>query len=240
MGLFLLAAGCVPAAVYGLRFDGGMPEATELSAVGGVFPGFAGAAMPLADTAVVGFQGRQRLSEGVAVALAGGVAAGSLEGNPVGVVEIEVQGRVLDEAPVTLSLLGGVDGYGQVGNEGGLIGVHAGLVVSRHVGGDVRPYLAAKVNPILNVGDEVFPWVQYGGGLSWRPELTPAARGLLALEASGYRGFGANLSDREDLVMWGMMLQVGASFGNRSALSARSGADRPDARIARADCRAAR
>lgn len=214
MTLLLLAAGCVPAAVYGIRFDGGMPQASELSAVGGVFPGSTGDGLPLGDTAVVGLQGRQRIGENVALAMAAGVATASIEENTAGAGELEVQWRVLHDAPLTLSLLGGVDGFVQADSDSVMLGVHGGAVVSRNLGAQVRPYFGVKVNPILNAGEEVFPWLQYGGGLSWRPRLAPATRGLLALEASGYRGFGADLVNDRDIVTWGLMLQVGASFGN--------------------------
>jgi hypothetical protein len=214
MLLWTVASGCVPAAVYGIRFDGGVPQATELAVVGGAFPGSVGEGSTLADTTVVGLQGRQRVGGDVALAFAAGVATGTLDGNAVGAAEIEVQGRVLREAPVTLSVLGGVDGFAQEGGESILLGVHAGAVVSRAIGGDVRPFFGVKVNPVLNVGEVVYPWLQYGGGVSWRPRLAPATRGLLALEASGYRGFGADLVAEADIVTWGAMLQVGASFGN--------------------------
>lgn len=212
--MVLLLLGCVPAAVYGLRFDGTMPVNTELSAVGGVFPGSAGDDLPLSDTTVTGLQGRHRLGRDVAVELGAGVAAASLDSDPVGVVELEVQGRVLREAPVTLSLRGGVDMYGQWDAESVMFGVHGGAVVSRNIGADVRPYAGFTLNPVYNPGDELVPWFQYGGGVSWRPALDQGTRGLLALEVSGYHGFGADVLDGEDLTTWGLMLQVGATFGN--------------------------
>ncbi len=212
--MVVLLLGCVPAAVYGLRFDGSMPLSTELSAVGGVFPGSAGDTLPLLDTAVLGVQGRQRLGRDVAVQLSGGTATASLDGDPVGVLELEVQGRLLREAPVTLSVRGGIDAYGQWEAESVMFGVHGGAVVSRHLGAQVRPYLGFTVNPVLNPGDRFYPWLQYGGGVSWRPWLGDATRGLVALEATGYRGFGADVLNDADIVTWGAMLQVGASFGS--------------------------
>lgn len=212
--MLLVLLGCVPAGVYGLRFDGTMPLNTEAAVVGGVFPGAASDTMPLSDTAVVGLQGRQRLGRDVAVQLGAGVAATSLDAAPVGVAELELQGRVLREAPVTLSLRGGVDMYGQWDAESVTFGLHGGAVVSRHVGAQVRPYAGFTVNPMLVPGDGVYPWFQYGGGVSWRPHLDESTRGLLALEVSGYHGFGADVLDHEDLTTWGLMLQLGASFGN--------------------------
>jgi hypothetical protein len=212
--LLLLASGCVPAAVYGMRFDGGMAEVTELAAVGGVFPGSTSEEFVLADTAVMGLQARQRIGENATLSMAAGAALGTLADNAAGAGEVEVQWRVLDDAPVTLSLLGGIDGFVQAEGDSIMLGVHAGAVLSRDVGARVRPYVGVKINPILNVGDELFPWLQYGGGLSWRPRLAPATRGLFAVEASGYRGFGADLVNDQDLVTWGVMASVGASFGN--------------------------
>lgn len=215
--MLLLLLGCVPAAVYGLRFDGSMPVTSELSAVGGVFPGSAGDELPLLDTSVAGVQGRQRLGRDVAVQLAGGVAASSLDSDPIGVLELELQGRVLREAPFTLSLRGGVDAYGQWEAESLMFGFHGGAVVSKELGADLRPYAGVTVNPVYNPGDRLYPWVQYGGGVSWRPWLDESTRGLLALECSGYHGFEADVLDGEDITTWGMMLQVGASFGSGSA-----------------------
>lgn len=213
MTLVLFLA-CVPAAVYGLRFDGSMPQNSEISAVGGVFPGSMGEDLTLADTSVAGLVGRQRLGNEIAVAVAGGFAPSSLDGSPAGVVELELQGRVLNEAPVTLSVLGGLDAYGQVDAESLMFGAHAGAIVSRRLPGSIRPYAGVKINPVYNPGDAVYPWLQYGGGVSWRPRLDPSTRGLLAVEASGYHGFGADLVTPGDIVTWGMMVQVGASFGN--------------------------
>ncbi len=212
--MFLLLLACVPAAVYGLRFDGSMPMTTELSAVGAAFPGAASDELSLLDTTGVGLQGRQRIGRDVAVQLSGGLAVASLDSDPTGVIEIEVQGRVLREAPVTLSVRGGVDAYGQAQGESLMFGVHGGAVVSRNIGANLRPYAGVTVNPVYNPGDRLYPWLQYGGGISWRPPLDAGTRGFFAVEASGYRGFGADVLNDEDIVTWGMMVQVGASFGS--------------------------
>jgi hypothetical protein len=215
--MILLLLGCVPPGVYGMRFDGSMPQTTEFAAVGGLFPGSQGEDVSLADTTVAGLQVRQRLGRDVAVELAGGVAPASASGNLAGAAELEVQGRILRDAPVTLAVTGGLDVYGQVDAESLLWGVDVGAVVSRQLPGDLRPYFGVKVNPMIQPGDGLYPWLQYGGGLSWRPRLEESTRGLLALEASGYHGFSANVLDDSDIVTWGLMLEVGASFGSGRA-----------------------
>lgn len=212
--MLLLLLGCVPAGVYGLRFDGSMPVNSEFAAVGGVFPGSTGKDLPLGDTLVTGLQVRQRVTRDVAVEVAGGVAPASGEDALAGSVEVEVQGRILRDAPVTLSLTGGLNAYGQVDADSLTFGADVGAVVSRGLPGDLRPFAAVKVNPMYAPGDGVYPWFQYGGGLSWRPELVEGTRGLVALEASGYHGFGANVLDDTDIVTWGVMMQLGASFGS--------------------------
>ncbi len=47
--------------------------------------------------------------------------------------------------------------------------------------------------------------------------LSDRVSGLLAIEASGYDGFGADLVTDSDIVTWGRMVQAGASFGEGEA-----------------------
>lgn len=212
--MLLLLLGCIPPGAYGLRFDGSMPQNSEFAAVAGMFPGSEGPDVTLGDTTVLGLQGRQRIGRDVAVELAAGFAPATAEGDLAGAAEIEVQGRLLRDAPLTVSLTGGVDVYGQVEADSLLFGFDVGAVVSRGLPADLRPYLGVKLNPMLQPGGDVIPWLQYGGGVSWRPAIEEGTRGLVALEASGYQGFSANALESTDIVTWGLMLQLGASFGS--------------------------
>ena len=226
-----LALSCVPATVYGMRFDGSMPVNSELSAVGGVFPGSSSKdGASLADTTVAGLEGRQRLGKDIALELSAGLPPASLDSESVyGVAELEVQGRILNERPLTLSVLGGISTFTSISAEEvgtPLLGAQVGAVASHRFEGAIRPYAGFKVNPVGSLGDKVYWWFTYGGGVSWRPKIDDSTRGLLALEASGYHGFGTGytvtgaegldvtLGDPTDQTTWGLMLQLGASFGD--------------------------
>jgi hypothetical protein len=227
--MLLLLAACVPPTVYGLRFDGTMPANTELSAGGAVFPDMAddSAGTTLADATVVGLEGRQRLGNDVGVAIVAGTAPALFDSGDVPFVGgLELQGRILQQRPVTVALLGGLDGYVDFDAPSLTSGVHLGAVVSRGLPLNLRPYLGVQVNPVI-VELQMYPWFLYSTGLSWRPTVTTSTRGLVLLEGTVYQGIGTSFSGTttlasgtvmgpvpEDILTWGLLLQVGASFGS--------------------------
>jgi hypothetical protein len=222
--VLLLALGCVPPTVYGLRFDGTMAANSELSAGAAIFPDMIDEqnGSTVADSTVVGLEGRQRLGNDVTVALVAGTAPASLseDSSAVAVGGLELQGRVLKESPVTVGIVGGLDSFMSLESPTFTPGVHLGAVVSRGVGG-VRPYLGAQVNPVV-LDSHVYPWFLYSGGISWRPPINPATRGLLLAEASLYQGLGVGWDGEagdgttlpaSDIVTWSFLIQAGVSFG---------------------------
>ena len=197
-----------------------MAENSEIALVGGHYPDLADPAASALDATITGLQGRQRLGKDVTASLAFGVAPGSLDDGPSMGGELEVQGRVLDEKPITVGLTGGLSAIGTPDAESlGLIGgFSVGAAVSRGLPADLRPFLAFKLNPVFG-GGALYPWITTGGGLTWRPVVAPGTRGLLGIEAFYMHGFGANLSEDtpSDIATWGAMAQVGAAFGNERA-----------------------
>lgn len=211
-------AGCIPPTVYGLRFDGSMAENSELALTGGYYPDQASSGNSPADASVLGLQGRQRLGNNVTAALTAGAAPGTLEDSLFGNAELDIQGRLLDEKPLTLAVSGGLSAIGTPdGAQLNLLaGFQFGVVASRHLGSDFRPFVAAKINPVFGGGSAIYPWLTAGGGLTWRPVVAPGTRALFAAEVFGLHGFGADLENATDITTWGVGLQAGASFGNEN------------------------
>ena len=213
----LLLASCIPPSTYGLRFDGSMAENSEIAAVGGYYPDLSASGDSTLDASILGIQGRQRIGNDVTASLSVGAAPGSGNSAPYLGGELEVQGRVVNDKPVTIGLTGGLSVIGNPDAESlGLIsGFSVGTVVSRGLPADLRPFIAAKLNPVFG-GATLYPWVTTGGGLTWRPVIAQGTRGLLGLEAFYMHGFNADLSAKQaaDISTWGGMIQVGASFGN--------------------------
>ncbi len=219
--VLLLLAACVPPSVIGLRSDATMPLTSELSAAWGAFPEFTeDDDYTLAEASVAGVQARQRLSNRVAFSTSFGAVPSMLDEAVWGAGDLELQVQAIAEEPVDLQVTVGVDGYvlGEPDSTPSVaLGTHLGLFLSRRLPGDLHPFLGGKINPVFVQG-KPYPWIQYGGGLSWRPVLDSATRGLLAVEASRYEGFGVNFleeggGDPGDIQTWGFLVQAGASFG---------------------------
>jgi hypothetical protein len=200
-----------------------MAENSEIAAVGAVYPQFVDDNYSVGDATLLGLQGRQRLAEGLTASVVVGAAPGTFADSPYAGAEFDLQGRLLDEAPITLSLSGGISAIGtpQAEQLNLMAGVQAGLTVSRHLGANLRPYLGARFNPVFGGGGELYPWLTAGGGVSWRPIIAPGTRGLLALEAYASHGWGVSFFDTAatggeatDLDSWALLLHLGASFGN--------------------------
>lgn len=213
--LFALT-GCVPATVYGLRFDGTMAENSELAAVAAYYPEFAAEQENVGDASLVGLQGRQRLGNDITASLVVGTAPGTFADSPYANAELDVQGRILNEKPLTIMLSGGLSAVAtpDAAQLNLLAGFQVGAVVSRHVGADLRPFLGAKLNPVFGGDNQLYPWITAGGGLTWRPVVAPGTRMLLGAEAYVLHGVGVDLMEHTDATTWGAGLQLGASFGN--------------------------
>lgn len=216
----LLLLGCVPPSVIGLRTDGTMPVNSELSAGWGAFPTMAeNAGNPLVDYSVAGLQARQRLSNRVAFSTSVGAVPSVLDQQVAGAGDAELQVQILAHQPVDLQLSVGLDAY-VLGKPDDLLaggfaaGVHTGLTLSRALPADLHPFVGTKLNPVF-VDGQPYPWLQLGGGLSWRPALDGGTRGLLHVEATHYEGFGADLTAAKpaDIRTWGFLVLAGASFG---------------------------
>lgn len=192
-----------------------MAENSELAAVAAYYPEFAVEQDNPADASLVGLQGRQRLGNDVTASLVVGGAPGTFDYNPYANIELDLQGRILDEKPITVMLIGGVSAVGTpTAADLSLVGgFQVGAVVSRHVGANLRPFLGAKLNPVGS-GGELFPWITAGGGLTWRPVIAPGTRALIGLEAYALHGIGVDSFHGKDATTWGAGLQLGASFGN--------------------------
>ncbi len=219
MTLWLL--GCVPPSVIGLRTDGTMPLNSELSVGWGAFPSVAeDTEEPLGKYQVAGLQARQRLSNRVGFAASMGLLPAYIEQGVAGTADAELQVQLLEREPVDLQVSVGIDTYMQGtwddGFGGGFTaGLHSGLVLSRQLPADLHPFIGTKLNPVFPGGTPT-PWLQVGGGLSWRPPIDDATRGLLHLEATHYTGFGAFTYGVErpvDIETWGFLVLAGASFG---------------------------
>lgn len=193
-----------------------MAENSELAAVAAYYPEFAAEGENPADASLVGLQGRQRLGNNVTASLMAGAAPGTFGDTPYANLELDIQGRILDERPITVMVSGGVSAVGtpEAANLNVVGGVQFGTVLSRHVGANLRPFLGAKVNPVFGGDNQLYPWITAGGGLTWRPVVAPGTRALLGVEAYALHGVGVDLLEGTDAKTWGVGLQLGASFGN--------------------------
>lgn len=212
MTLLLLA--CVPPSTIGLRTDGWLEPAgggeVHLAA-GEMLEGIGTKDWPQGPGYGVG--GSFSLTDRLAVSASAARYLG-LEG-----VEMELRARVLDEerAPLTLTWLAGGSASGSTDSWG--IGAQTGFVGSHALGGDLRPYVGFKVNPV-KAQDSVYWFTDASAGATWRPAITPSISGLVLLEATWIHGSGTRVeeggSEIADMDVAAVIVAAGMSFGKPS------------------------
>jgi hypothetical protein len=212
----LLILGCYVPTTVGLRTDGVLAAAGrgEVGAVAGeMLNDLGGEDWPLGPG--FGLTGHYTLVDGVAVS--GSIARyDALSG-----AEGEVRVRAADEdkgGVLTIAVLaGGGLVWGETGSP--VWGTHLGVVAGHDVGANLRPFVGARVNPVL-AGDPLVArlFADGGAGVSWRPPLGEGLSGLVLVEGDWIHGIDAVYTPADDHVTFGDDVPVNAADVNAYVL----------------------